>query len=91
MSEIGDMFKEHREAQRERRQARLPKRTAEIEGLAAEGFRIRRLTEFQFRVNDRLDLYPIHNRYHDIKRNKRGGYPDVRSFVRKYFAARANS
>ena len=35
---------------------------------------VRKLTDFQFRVDGRLDLYPIHRRWHDIKTNRRGTY-----------------
>ena len=62
------------EAQKHRRRIRLPKRTDDIEVLRAEGFRVRRITPYQFRIDEALDLYPIHRRWHDLKANKRGTY-----------------
>jgi hypothetical protein len=84
-NEISEQWKEHREAQQKRRQERLPGRTEEIKNLVKEGFHIEQKTEYQFRVNEQLDLYPIHNRYHDIKANKRGSYKHVTEFVKSFF------
>ena len=55
----------------------------ELEGL---GYRIREMSPFQFRINDRLDIYPSNKRYHDIREFKRG---DIRGttfvgFVKQY-------
>lgn len=80
-----DDWKEMRKEQQARRAARHPVRKAEIEGLAEKGFTVKPLTEFQFRVNDVLDLYPIHNRFHDLKKNRRGGYRNATEFVEKFF------
>ena len=84
-NEISEQWKEYREEQKERRQERLPKRTEEIQSLTFLGFKVEQMTEYQFRVNDRLDLYPIHNRYHDIENNKRGGYKNAVEFVKLFF------
>ena len=85
MSDMGEMYNDRREAQQERRAKRLPLRSAEIESLKSDGFEVKQLTPYQFRVNGQLDLFPIHNRYHDIKRNVRGGYKSVVPFVKKFF------
>lgn len=85
MSEDGEFCRELREAQQERRRKRLPIRTDAIRSLAAEGFRIEEKTPYQFRIEGVLDVYPIHNRYHDLKRNRRGGYRDVREFIHRFF------
>lgn len=69
-----DDFKTYREAQQERRAKRLPVRQAEIEALVEAGYTVRKLTEFQYRVNDLYDLYPIHRRWHELKTGKRGNY-----------------
>ena len=85
MSDLGDQYRELRAAQQLRRAARLPKRTAEILALREQGFKVEQLTEHQFRINDRLDLYPIHNRWHDIKTRQRGSYGQAGWFVRRFF------
>ena len=76
-------FTEYRAAQKERRAERLPIRTEQIISLRKLGYNVRVLSAYQFRVNDCFDLYPIHNRYHNIQSNKRGGYPDATRFVLK--------
>jgi epoxyqueuosine reductase QueG len=51
------------------------------------GFDIKEITEYQFRINDCLDIFPSNKRYHDITKNVRG---DIRGssfnqFIRNYF------
>lgn len=89
-NENKEIWAEYKRAQKVRRAERLPVRTEAILALKNSGFKVRRLTEFQFRVNERLDLYPIHNRYHDIKTKERGGYGGVRKFVMKFFRDNKN-
>ncbi len=36
---------------------------------------------YQYRINDRIDLYPVNGRFHDIKKNERGQYGDAFDFV----------
>ncbi len=72
--DIGAAWKEYRAAQQERRAARLPARTSEILHLKELGYRVRRLSDYQFRINEQLDLYPIHRRYHVLRTGKRGTY-----------------
>jgi hypothetical protein len=78
---MGDDFRAARKEQQERRAARLPVRTAEIERLSTAGYRVRRLTDYQFRVEEKLDLYPIHRRYHNIETGRRGQYRDAVAFA----------
>lgn len=80
-----ELWNEYRAEQKARRAERLPLRQQEIDALTADGFRIERKSEYHFRVNGALDLWPTHNRYHDLKRNKRGGYRSASDFVRKFF------
>lgn len=53
--------------------------------LYSKGYQIRRFTPYHFRINDRLDIFPVNRRWHDIKENRRGGYDDVFKFVSKFF------
>jgi hypothetical protein len=85
MSDMGEIYNEMKEEQKERRAKRLPGRTAEILSLKNDGFDVEQLTEYQFRINGRLDLFPTHNRYHDTRKNVRGGYGAVIPFVKKFF------
>ena len=75
---------EYHEEQRQRREKRLPIRTAAILALEQEGFVVQKLTDYCFRINGRLDLFPIHNRWHDIQKNERGGAKDLAVFAREW-------
>ena len=85
MSDIGDVYRAMRDEQRERRAARLPIRTDEILALQDAGFTVRKLTDYQFRVNEAVDLYPIHRRYHFLKSHRRGQYRNALAFVQGIF------
>ena len=67
MSEDSEQWKQYRQDQKERRAERLPTRSEEILLLAELGYTVKKLTDFQFRINDTFDLYPTHNRWHNIK------------------------
>lgn len=64
----------------ERRKTYLPE-------LARAGYTVRKITPYQFRIDDRLDVYPTNARWHDIKTGKRGGFEgkNLARFVRTYF------
>ena len=81
----GEDMKDYREAQQQRRAIRLPIRTEIINRLISEGYKVEWKTDYQCRINDILDLYPIHHRFHNIKTNKRGGYKHVHLIVEKTF------
>lgn len=90
MSEIGEMWEAHREEQKKLKAERLPVRSAEIAALAGEGFEVKMLTPYQFRITHPekrgvLDLFPTHGRYHCVRFNKRGGYRDAGQFVQAHF------
>ena len=81
-NEITEMWRDVRHDAQERRAARLPIRTEEILAVGRMGYRIRELTPYQFRVNERLDLFPTRRRWHDIKTQARGGYRNAAEFCR---------
>ncbi len=74
-------FKEYREAQQLRRKERLPVRQQEIEALSELGYEVKRLTDYQYRINGFIDLYPIHNRWHNLKTGKRGSARKLSQFL----------
>lgn len=73
-SEDGELFKKMREEQQKRRKERLPERTNEILSLKDSGYTVVKITDYQYRINGLVDIYPIHRRYHILKTNKRGEY-----------------
>lgn len=70
MSDLGDSFRQQKKEQQERRALRLPNRVDEIMTLK----KVVKLSEYQFRVDGWIDLYPIHRRFHHLGKNKRGDY-----------------
>lgn len=81
---MGEVWREYRRAQQERRAERLPGRTEEILALKAKGYDVRQLSEYQFRIDGALDLYPIHRRYHALKVNQRGDYKSALAVAVKF-------
>jgi hypothetical protein len=77
-------YKQYREAQKERRRKRLPGRTQEILDLEKQGYKVRKLTDYQYRINEQIDLYPIHRNFHHIGKNKRGTYKNALELIQKY-------
>ncbi len=55
-----------------------------IQRLSAK-YEVKKLTEYQWRINGVLDLYPTNRLYHDIKQNKRGTYRDAMGFCAQFF------
>lgn len=82
VNEETEFWKSIRKDQQERRAARLPGRQQEILDLSAHGFSVKQLTEWQFRVDGKIDLYPIHRRYHVLKGGRRGTYRNLLVFLR---------
>lgn len=68
-NDISDYFKDHKEAQRERRE---------------KGFRVEQKSEYHFRINGVLDVWPTNNRWHYLKENSRGGYPHVNALIQRF-------
>lgn len=77
-------YSQYREAQKKRRAERLPIRTEEILNLKTQGYDVRKLSDYQYRINEQIDLYPIHRNYHHIKKNRRGAYTNALALIRKY-------
>lgn len=81
MSET-ETWKQHKREQQIRRAERLPERTDAILHLKVAGYDVEQKTEFHFRINGAIDLYPIHNRWHDLRSNKRGGAQDLATWLK---------
>jgi hypothetical protein len=54
--------------------------------LREQGFIIEKKTDFHFRINNVLDVWPTHNRWHDLANNKRGGTKDLAKFIEEFFS-----
>lgn len=60
----------------------LQRRTADILVLEQE-FTVEKLTDFHYRIDNFLDLYPVKKKYHNIITQDRGIYPngDIEPFI----------
>lgn len=74
VNETTEMWREHRRDIQAYKAEKRCQRTKEIETLSMAGFKVERLTEFQFRIDGVLDLFPTGRRWHNIKTGKRGTY-----------------
>ena len=63
-----------------------PERIREILALRELGYDVKKLTEFQFRINNCVDLYPTHRRFHHLGSEQRGRYQSARQCVDKWLA-----
>lgn len=70
-------WSQYKRDQQLRRAKRLPDRTAAVLGLRQSGYQVEQKTDYHFRVNGAIDLYVIHNRWHDLRTNERGGAKDL--------------
>lgn len=90
--EKGEFWQIKRRHQRERRKVRLHDRRHQIIRLKDEGFEVESKTEVHYRINRLLDIWLVHNQYHDIENNKRGeigyGHQDIYKFVKNFFKER---
>lgn len=51
--------------------------------LRTQGYIVEELSPTQFRINNRLDVYPIHNLWHDLKTGERGGTAELARWVKE--------
>jgi len=70
---------ETKDAVRSRRKSYLPE-------LEEAGYVVEKKTDYQFRINGLLDVYPTNARFHCLKTGARGefGGQNLATFVRKY-------
>ena len=62
--------------------------TKELKDLKKAGYQVDELTPYQFRIDMVLDLYPKRRRFHNIRTQERGTYPEnLKEFVAKQVAA----
>lgn len=52
-------------------------------------YTVRYLTEYQWRINDAIDIYPTNRKYHILKTNVRGNYQDMHGFLASHLLPEA--
>jgi len=55
----------------------------EICELGKQGFSVEKLNDYQFRVNDAVDLYPTSRKFHILGTNERGRYDNLQTILDK--------
>lgn len=85
MSDIGEFWKIIKEDQRKQRQSNREHFIDQLGYVGKIGFEVEPISEYQFRINDVLDIFPSNRKFHDLKNNKRGRYNDFLKFVQKFF------
>ncbi len=69
-----EMWRAVHQDQARHRAAKRERLATGIQGLAAKGYTVKTITEFQFRIDGTLDLYPTRKRYHHLKTQARGSW-----------------
>jgi hypothetical protein len=77
MGEEGEIWNEVKRQRREYLDKVVPDRIKDIESLRRKGYKVRMITPYQFRINDALDLFPTHQRFHNLRTQKRGSYKNI--------------
>lgn len=87
-SDAGEFHRQYRDEQQERRKKRLPINQQFIFDLGKLGYDVVKISDYQFRVNKKIDLYPIHRRYHNLETKRRGTYQNegLVVFIQKQIA-----
>ena len=90
MGDMADDFRALREHRKEVNAGRVDAFVDQvIPQLEAEGFHVRQLEPHHYRVNNRLDLYPVHRRFHyhsdpTNRKGKRGHYTDALTICKAF-------
>jgi DNA-binding ferritin-like protein (Dps family) len=86
-NEMKEQWKEHEDEMNKMRSRRRYQFREIVREFRKMGFDVKEVSQFQYRFNDAIDIYPSNKRYHDLTKNVRG---DIRGksfnqFLREYF------
>lgn len=56
-----------------------------LEILVAEDFQVVQFSEYHFRIEGRLDIWPSTRKWYDKKTMRKGSYGNLIPFIRKFF------
>jgi hypothetical protein len=65
MGDLGETFREWKEAKRIKRNKRVEGRRRELAKLESIGYTVQEFPNFHFKVNGYLNIWPSRNRFHD--------------------------
>lgn len=83
-TELGEDWRAWKEDKKTKNKERLKDNTEDILALKDMMFEVEKLTEYQYRINKTLDLYPVHRKFHNIKTGKRGTYGKLLPLLEKH-------
>jgi len=72
------------EAEKAWKRRNLAKGESALESLVAWDYRVVQFSEYHFRVNERLDVWPSSKKWFDTKTGRKGDYEELVSFVKGY-------
>lgn len=72
------------EAEKAKRAANLFEGKYQMEVLVAYDYRVVQLSEYHFRINNRLDVWPSSKKWWDNKTMRKGEYENLEKFVKKF-------
>lgn len=50
-------------------------------------YKVEYLTQYHWRINNEIDIFPTNRRFHNFKTQQRGDYKDMHGFLAKHFAS----
>lgn len=72
-------------AEKERRMRNLREDETLLEILVAQDFSVVQLSEWHFRINGRLDVWPTSRKFYDRKSYVKGEYTHLEQFAKEHF------
>lgn len=81
VNEETEFWKEVRKDRKVRAATRRYKGQFDLMQLESLGYDVKAITEYQWRINDAIDIFPTNNRYHNLNRNSRGHYRNLITFI----------
>jgi hypothetical protein len=74
-------------ANRERRRESLKKGEEELEILVARDYEVRQMSEYHFRINGRLDVWPSTRKWYDLRSRRKGSYKSLAALAKEHLKA----
>jgi len=78
------MRTQYTKAEKAQRALNLSQGEFALERLVAFDYRVSQFSEYHFRVNERLDIWPTSKKYYDQKTMRKGEYDDLEDFVKEF-------
>lgn len=57
---------------------------AHLQMLVAQDYRVEQLSEYHFRINERLNVWPSTRKYYDANSQKKGTYKNILALVEEF-------